>query len=535
VRTGAGGREARRGPRRPAARRETMAAAEARTFGDTAAAGGPAREVVALGVVTALVFGALATGSSRLALVGTAGIAAAVGLALLVSIASARTADVLFAGLACLVAVPVDKYFGYQAHVGGWPGIRVSAADLLLLLLAPLALLSRVLDRRRSGLPSLLVAIVACAVVQYGVSLLGSTRTALSLYEIASTLHALAVAWVVAVLFRRRHVGAIVGALALLVWLHTGFALAQVATGRPLGAGIFGGRDEILNESLTTGAAFLRPSGLFPHPIVYADFLFLTLPVIAAGAASLGRAWQRWLLALTVLAGAGGLALTLSRGAWLAALVAGATFVALGVRRRLVDRATLRRIGAAAAVAGIALAVALGPRVYDRLTESQAGNLDVRFDLNWIALRMVADRPLAGQGLNTFVEVMERFDPKDVMAYFPAPAHNLYLLEAAEAGAPALLLLLATFGFLLTAGVRGTRRIADPALAWLAIAVVSGVAGLAVSQLADFSLRLEPLRTTAWFLIGVLFGALNVGSAQPAVRSPAEVSPPAGEPVGASS
>jgi putative inorganic carbon (HCO3(-)) transporter len=315
------------------------------------------------------------------------------------------------------------------------------------------------------------------------------------------------------VLFRRRHAAPVVAALAVQIWLHTAFAVAQAATGRPIGTGVFGGRATVMTEALSSGLDLLRPSGLFVHPIVYADFLFLTLPVAAAGALAARRVAARAALWATVAFGACGLVLTLSRGAWLASLVTGAVFVALGLRRRLLDPSHLRVLAKLAVAGGLVVAVAFGPRIYDRLTESHTGNLDVRFELNWIALRMIADRPLLGQGLNTFTETMSRFDPKDVMAYFPAPAHNLYLLEAAEAGLPALALLVALFVSIFAIGVRGSARIADPALAWLAIAVTSGIAGLLVSQLADFSLRLEPLRTTAWFLIGILFGSLHAGGA----------------------
>jgi O-antigen ligase len=126
---------------------------------------------------------------------------------------------------------------------------------------------------------------------------------------------------------------------------------------------------------------------------------------------------------------------------------------------------------------------------------------------------MIADRPIAGQGLNTFVETMAPFDPKDVKSYFPAPAHNLYLLEAAEAGVPALVLLVAILGYAVVSPLRRVGRVEDRALRALVAAAVAGLAGLAVSQLADFSFRLEPLRTFIWASIGLAFGALHEGEA----------------------
>lgn len=488
-----------------------MAALDGRDLGGAFDEGRDRIALLLIGLVFALAFSGLTFTSAKVTLVAAGGTAGVVALMAALVLAARRTADLLFVGFAFLVTLPIDKYFDYRAHVGGWPGVRLSVADLVLLLLVPLALSARLLDRSRRGLPATLLILLALTIAQYSLSLLGSPRRDLSLLEIASTVHALSVAWVVAVLFRRRHLPWVIAALALQVWLHTGFALAQAATGRPIGAGIFGGRGEVMTEALATGADLVRPSGLFVHPIVYADFLVLTMPLMAAALLA-ARRWQARLpLAATLAVGAAGLALTLSRGAWAAALVGAAILVGLGIRRRLIEPAVLRRIVQVAVGGALMLALVFGPRIYERLTASQAGNLDVRFDLNRIALRMIASRPLTGQGLNAFVEVMERFDPKNVMAYFPAPAHNLYLLEAAEAGLPALALLLAVYASVLLGGFRAVGRIADRDLAWALIALPAGIAALLVSQVADFSLRLEPLRTYVWFLVGLLVGVQNAG------------------------
>ena len=95
------------------------------------------------------------------------------------------------------------------------------------------------------------------------------------------------------------------------------------------------------------------------------------------------------------------------------------------------------------------------------------------------------------------------------MEYFPAPVHNLYLLESAEAGVPALVLWLMLFGAILLGGLHHLPRMRDPELAWIVAACIAGLTGFLVSQLADFSHRLEPLRSIVWFEVGLLFGALQ--------------------------
>lgn len=469
--------------------------------------------LVLIGAAWAVPLGSLALGSGRATVVALGALAGAVGLAWLLVANAARVTPLLFACVFLALTVTVDKYVGYQEHVGGWPGLRIAAADLFLVALGPIALALWLLGRGRNALPRSLFVLTGLLLCQYAFSAAFSPEPRLAVYEMAATLHSLVVAYLIAILFRRGMAEAVIYALALQVLAHTTVAIAQVATGRPIVDGLLGGRGEVLVETLSSGGGRLRPSGLFMHPIVYADFLFLGLPFLALGSAVVKARAGRWLLAATTLIGLAGLVLTLSRGAWLASGVTAIVLLWLARRLDLVSRRALRRIAVAAVVAGLVGAALFGPRVWQRLTQSDAGNVDVRLDLNRIALRMIADRPLHGQGPNAFVETMERFDPKNVKSYFPAPAHNLYLLEAAEAGLPALVMLLGVFATVIVNPLRRVGRIEDPRLRALVAATVAGLCGLVVSQLADFSFRLEPLRTLIWACIGLAFGALTVGEA----------------------
>jgi hypothetical protein len=103
---------------------------------------------------------------------------------------------------------------------------------------------------------------------------------------------------------------------------------------------------------------------------------------------------------------------------------------------------------------------------------------------------------------------MRDYDPSNVMRYFPAPVHNLYLLEGAEAGVPALWLFLAIFVAILNTGRHRLAVVSDARMRWLAVAIMASLAGFLFSQVADFSYRLEPLRSIVWMQVGVLFGAV---------------------------
>lgn len=462
---------------------------------------------------------AAATASPRGVALGLGGLAGLVGLGVLVRFAPGRASDGLLLLFIGLVAIPVDAYLGYQEHTGGWPGFRVSVSDVCLVLLVPVAVVGALLGRVGNAIPGRVGVWMALLLVHYAIAATMSPDRRLAFLEVASASHAFLIALVTAALFRRELAGSIFVLLALQMIAHSSLALAQGVTGRPIGAGWLGGSAELIQETLQTGARRLRPSGLFAHPIVYATSLVVTLPLVTAGL-TIGRGRiLRTLCVVALVLGTVGLILTLSRGAWISNLVAITVLGVLALRCRLVDARKIRAIVAAWIVIGVVLGAFFGPRVYERMTRSEAGNVKVRFDLNQIALRMVGENPFFGTGLNNFVETMAPFDPKDVKSYFPAPVHNLYLLEAAEAGIPALLAWLALFTSIVGVALHRVRRMRDRTLQWIVAAVASGIVGFLVSQLADFSHRLEPLRSMVWLGVGLLFGALHADRMTPSAEA----------------
>jgi O-antigen ligase len=239
---------------------------------------------------------------------------------------------------------------------------------------------------------------------------------------------------------------------------------------------------------------------------VYADMLLLMLPVLLAGCfVPGGRVWKSALIG-ALLIGSAGLALTLSRGAWISTAVAGMVLIVIAMHQRLLTRRQLGHLAAGLALAALIVVPPIAKRTYERITASNESNLTVRFEVNWIAVSMIKAHPLTGIGLSNFIPVMSHYDPTNVMRRFPATVHNLYLLEGAEAGVPGALLVMALFGVVLAMAWRRLpmmRR--DRGAAWVAAAIVAGTTGFLVSQLADFSHRLEPLRSVIWMNLGLLF------------------------------
>jgi hypothetical protein len=141
-------------------------------------------------------------------------------------------------------------------------------------------------------------------------------------FDLLATMRGFAIAWIVASLLRRDLLGAILALLALQVILHSSFAVAQGVTGRPIGAGWFGGLDELLGEPLAGRGLVRRPAGLFTHPITYAGALLITLPLLLAGLSKQRGVMMRMLLLAALALGGVGLVLSLSRGVWISMVVA---------------------------------------------------------------------------------------------------------------------------------------------------------------------------------------------------------------------
>ena len=434
----------------------------------------PARSVLLLiGVVVlcaAIAIGAGTAQSMKQLIVFLGGFGALIGAGGIIVFAPRRLNEALFFGYLAVLTISIDVYWGFVEHVGGWPGIRVSVSDLALIALAPSLLVGLAAGRLSSPLPRAFLGIYAMWISWYFVSASASPDLRLSAYEIASALHSLVVAFVVAAFFRREHLGWILGLLSFQVVVHGAFAIVQFITKRPIGATWFGAPEtDVILEVLQSGERRLRPSGLFDHPIVFANFLLLMIPLLIGSVF-----WVRHIaLRLALLGAAGvalaGLVLTLSRGAWLSTVFALGMFLLIGVATKLVSGKVLRNALVAGVIGTLGVAIVFGPRIYERFTQSDPGNLNVRFELNAIAWRMALSNPITGIGLNTWVEQMAIYDPKDIEEEFPGTVHNVYLLELSEAGFPGLFLFLLVWGFILVWPLKRLRRIPDRALAFLVL------------------------------------------------------------------
>jgi tetratricopeptide (TPR) repeat protein len=285
-----------------------------------------------------------------------------------------------------------------------------------------------------------------------------------------------------------------------------------------------------------------RASGPFVNPDHFANYLALTLPLALAGAlfphcfAPPRRRFQIQLL----LAGAAllmliAIALSLSRGGWLAAGV-GVTsmlvmsFNAPNLRPNALQRFKLRTVPLAivmfAFIAGLTFYL-IGPArtaVSTRVTTTSASDFSARVGAWQQSLAMIKDFPLFGVGAGAWPEMFPHYQPPpESHYYFFRTAENDYIQFAAENGFSGLVILLAIFTFVLKEVAAAARRV--PRWRWpLFAGLLGGVGGGMVQEFVDSSLRIP---ANALLFAIVLALLLRVGVTEPSRDSVCPELPPA--------
>ncbi|MHC3470360.1 O-antigen ligase family protein [Streptomyces sp. 7R007] len=285
--------------------------------------------------------------------------------------------------------------------------------------------------------------------------------------------------------------------LRLLAWSLVGLAAWQGALG--------------VHQYLTgTGASYqgrdIRAVGTFGASDVMGMATVVSFGLVCALGLALGRTpvRQRAVAAGCALALLVPLALSFSRGAWIAtAVTCSAQLLLAGARRALT-------VGAAAAAAGVILVGGFGvgsAQLQERVdsitqvTDAPDQSVTDRYTMWAAAVAMWRERPLTGVGLKGFPEHRDAHaslalsagsDTEGAGAAFRRQPllspHNMYFLVLAEQGLLGLLALLGSWLTLLVCGVRGLARARGAqhgAGSGLDCALVG--CGLLVWQLTDFA------------------------------------------------
>lgn len=230
--------------------------------------------------------------------------------------------------------------------------------------------------------------------------------------------------------------------------------------------------------SRAAAAGPYRAVGTFGSPNVAGGYLATTLAITLS--LLLARVTVGYRALALVSSGLGGVALvvTFSRGSWLAFAASMALFCVVGWRSgwlpRIIPLAT-------AGVAAVLFAV-YQESIVARLLNAEAA--EGRIPLIFLALRMIADHPLLGVGLNNFhLAISQHLTPEFDGAWL-STVHNKYLLVWAETGTPGLAAFVAFLLATLHRGWRGWRS-GDQMVSMLAVGLTAALLGQMVHMAVE--------------------------------------------------
>ena len=246
-----------------------------------------------------------------------------------------------------------------------------------------------------------------------------------------------------------------------------------------------------------------RIAGPFGHPMTYAGFCCLFLPVLAVTLLEKRLklpSYCDFLLPLFFFAGLAGLLLNQTRGAWLALLLVFAYILVQGFhinRKRAIYITSLLLL--------VTIAAFQTPMLQSRLEsiadKRMRGN--ERLILWESSLKMFDDHKLFGVGLGQFGKVYndrslgyKHPDARQPLRH----AHNNFLHMLAENGLVGFIGFTAMFAYFLLESFRGWRRRQNP----YSLMLLGMMAALLLQGFTEYNFGNSALMKTFWFLFGVL-------------------------------
>jgi putative inorganic carbon (hco3(-)) transporter len=292
-------------------------------------------------------------------------------------------------------------------------------------------------------------------------------------------------------------------AFGLTIALEASLGVVQFATGKWLGIALDkgAGGEELNYQYAVPGlAGFYRATGTCYDSHSLGNFVGLMLPfalVLALTPRLRGplRLFFTGIGALAVLT----VLLSLSRSAWLAVAIAnffGAILVVAIWRERQVTPAL------AAGVVLVVLAVPLaGGFVYERFANAPSGTLTVRYEQYSVALWIIEQYPIFGDGPGNWYEALEKHDPAWLEEVLPV--HNVLLWMTADVGifgVGAYLAIYLIAACRLIAAVRKRRDLAGR----LAMATLIALISTLLNGMTDPTFREPNVFTLFWVLIALV-------------------------------
>jgi len=224
-------------------------------------------------------------------------------------------------------------------------------------------------------------------------------------------------------------------ALTLSVLFTCLLAVTQFLLGHSIGLWILGERDFSVTTPLIARftfyeQVFLRPYATFSHPNLLAGFLITTLPLVVYESSRVLNKF-RTLLSLLV------------------ASTTLITFSRPGLILMTIQIAVLfRRFWKLLLILGVVITPLVFVRLVSVFTFDTLAVLR-RQELSEYAIKLFLENPLAGVGLNNFINVLAADEVLVGTSRFLQPAHNIILLILSETGISGMIGVAAIFGWAL--------------------------------------------------------------------------------------
>lgn len=399
----------------------------------------------------------------------------------------------LFAGFLC---VNLDKNFFVSQHFlhlnTTSAGFSFGLSDILLICLYALWIRRslkepQTFDRRLL----LFFAVYFILLAIFLLSAVNAQHSILSFYEFKKRLQA-----IFAIIYLSINIKSSNLLQKVLVMLFLGIiasssvGVAQYVTGRNLGLSVFGEADDFYNQSIVGSSEVIRRvSGLMQHSNIFGMYLCLLLPIVYSLAFSdIGKKFKYFSFLVSIF-GTLGLLLTFSRAA-ISSFVMGMALLFAFKWKEIFKKHNFIVFYMYGGLF-IGLLACFWEKLTGRFLGSPASNLSYRFLLNEAGFKMIEKHPYLGIGLNNFSTQLEFYDTHNVVTRARFPAHNIFVLIAAESGLISLAIFLIFVFMVLFAGFKTYRTSADPIARNFCIGAVCGIIGSLIQGLVDFTLMVQ--------------------------------------------
>lgn len=476
--------------------------------------------LIAAGLAMGGAIGFASGARPEVAVLAAAGLGLAAALPVLIW-AGVRVEHLVLFALMATLSLSLKFHPVFRAdHVGGAVGLRISLTDLLMLALAVLAWWTAKGPIRVEA-PRSFVRPFAVWVAAGLVSTVAGSDPELGLYEISAMLQGGAL-----FVFLSNYINSPGRMRVACAGLVCGLAMQSLVAGaqwavpgsfeftalgsQAQGEIVVTDLAEIdlpavdLGQTLLGGEVLARPMGMLIHANLLAVFLVTQVLLAVSIAQSHASSWLRRTAAAASAIGLFALYVTFSRTGWAVAVIGFTAGLAMAwrwdaIRLRPVDRLVV----ALASLAGLAILIRVAPVVWLRVTETAGDAWAFRTDLAMAAVRMWADAPLTGVGLNTFVQHVADYDASGMSAIRAFPVHNIFLLELSESGTVAALAFCAVVWFTLRESWRRARACRSAHARLFGAALVAGIAAFWTADLLAFSFRIPVMAGVLWSLVAL--------------------------------